>query len=147
MAQVNQLLDAAQQPVLEDFLMINLSFLRDCLTTRRAFSSPPQASHSLRRLFKLAARKLATCQSNRVLLLRDAGTQPFHECAKPSSQVIQPKVIRLAISQPKVICPAISQLKVIQAGLIPQLYCHGTEEECNSYGDPGCLLQLGGGPR
>jgi hypothetical protein len=33
MAQISQLLDAAQQPVLEDFLMRNLSFLHDCLTT------------------------------------------------------------------------------------------------------------------
>jgi hypothetical protein len=33
MAQISQLLDAVQQPVLEDFLMRNLSFLRDCLTT------------------------------------------------------------------------------------------------------------------
>jgi hypothetical protein len=42
-----------------------------------------------------------------------AGIQPFHVCAKPSSQVTQPKVIHPAISQAKGIRAAIFQPKVI----------------------------------
>jgi hypothetical protein len=130
-----QLLAAAQQPV-EDFFMRNLSFLRDCLTTGKlsveSIRTPSAGKLCIAEAVYVSCQETngQTCSVQQAPTDQEAGTQPFHECTKPSSQVTQPKVIQPAISQskgipaaifyPKVIRPAIFQPRVIRPAKISQ---------------------------
>jgi hypothetical protein len=135
MAQIDQLLDAVQQPVLEDFLMRNLSFLRDCLTTGE-LSFGSILTHSTGKPYIAEAVKVScqettgqTCSIqqgptaqgcwypalSRVCQAFFTGTQPkvIHPAISQAkgirAAIFQPKVIRPAIFQPRVIRPALSQ--------------------------------------
>jgi hypothetical protein len=138
MAQILRLasyMAAAQQPV-EDFFMRNLSFLPDCLTTGKlsveSIRTPSAGKPCIAEAVYVSCQETngQTCSVQQAPTDQEAGTQPFHECTKPSSQVTQPKVIQPAISQskgipaaifhPKVIRPAIFQPRVIRPAKISQ---------------------------